>query len=93
MSEAKQGKWIVDYVGSSSSGPDGVDVYEVVTEDGYKRICEGCYEEHARLIAAAPELLEALQELVDGMPDVEDSETGVLAKAHAAIAKATGATT
>jgi hypothetical protein len=45
---------------------------------------------NARLIAAAPDLLETLRELVDGMPDVEDSEGRVLFRARAAIAKATG---
>lgn len=45
---------------------------------------------NARLIAAAPDLLELLQELVDGMTDVEDSDSRVLFRARAAIAKATG---
>jgi len=49
-------------------------------------------EANADVIAAAPELLEALQELVDGMTDVEDSESCVLFRARAAIAKATGST-
>lgn len=44
----------------------------------------------ARLIEAAPELLETLQELIDGMVGVEDSDSRVLERARAAIAKATG---
>ena len=47
---------------------------------------------NARLIAAAPELLEALRTAVDhleGMPDQEDVAACVV-KARAAIAKATG---
>lgn len=42
----------------------------------------------ARLIAAAPELLEALQDLCDTL-----GECGMTGKARAAIAKATGETT
>ena len=44
-----------------------------------------------RLIAAAPELLEALIEQVDNMGSTPDDQFG-LGKARAAIAKATGAT-
>lgn len=45
---------------------------------------------NARLIAAAPDLLSVLEELVDGMPDVEDSKTRVLARARDTIAAARG---
>lgn len=45
---------------------------------------------NACLISAAPELLECLQQLVDGMVGVEDSDNGVLRRSRAAIAKAAG---
>ncbi|EOI1436358.1 hypothetical protein ACMW09_001544 [Cronobacter malonaticus] len=48
--------------------------------------------ENKRLIAAAPDLLEALQEFVDLFPDVIDGDAimPALDKAYAAIAKAIG---
>ena len=51
------------------------------------------YREHnARLIAAAPELLEALQAMTTEFDsgDVNDGEWVAIQKARAAIAKATG---
>ena len=53
----------------------------------------GCIDEHdARLIAAAPELLEALQSVLDNCLDSEGL-CAAHAKARAAIAKATGENT
>ena len=55
-----------------------------------------CGEANARLIAAAPDLLEALQDLFGAdmehvlMGDGKDDQVAAIAKAHAAIAKATG---
>ena len=45
---------------------------------------------NARLIAAAPELLEALKNMCEGFRILKDSDFPALAKARAAIAKATG---
>lgn len=54
-------------------------------------------EANARLIAAAPELLEALQDVIstwvdEDMADITDAEEQSLIKALAAINKATGET-
>lgn len=60
--------------------------------NGHRRVSD--FEEieaNARLISAAPELLTCLQQLLDGMVGVEDSDDGVLLRAREAILKATGA--
>jgi hypothetical protein len=46
--------------------------------------------EDARLIAAAPELLEALRKFVDGAEDERTPTPALCAQARAAIAKAEG---
>ena len=53
----------------------------------------GSSEANARLIAAAPELLEALQKMLPelrGLSIVSDTAAEMLREAEAAIAKATG---
>jgi hypothetical protein len=60
-------------------------------------VIDGELMANARLIAAAPDLLEALQDLFDAdmehvlMGDGKDDQIEAIAKARAAIAKATGA--
>jgi L-fucose mutarotase/ribose pyranase (RbsD/FucU family) len=48
------------------------------------------YKANARLIAAAPDLLEALKSMCEGFSALKDSDFPALAKARAAIAKAEG---
>lgn len=69
---------------------EGVSILTIVEEEGHD-FAAVYRDEDARLIAAAPELLKCLQELIDGMVGVEDSANGVLRRSRAAIAKATGA--
>lgn len=60
-----QGKWKAEIIGVTDLGGNGHDVYEIVTEDGYLRVCEYVSGKHAHLIAAAPELLAALKPVLD----------------------------
>ena len=69
-------------------------------EDGYIRDPDGkCVLDvedanistgDALLMAAAPDLLEALKSMCEGFSALKDSDFPALAKARAAIAKATG---
>lgn len=76
----------IDCVGAVDP-KDGLEfeVCEVWGIDHDKTICE-VSRANARLIAAAPELLEALQQVVA----ISDRKHEAWDKAHAAIAKATG---
>ena len=62
---------------------------EVWKSDRSEAVCERVFNGNARLIAAAPELLDALEAVVRA--DIYMHERAdALAKARAAIAKATG---
>jgi hypothetical protein len=90
------GPWIAEEVGVTDMGPDGIAVFEVRTADGHKRICEYMGDGDAQLIAAAPQMLAALQALSDALPSDEymraqGQEPGPgLVAMRAAIAAATG---
>ena len=103
MTQAKHapGKWFINR--ESFDCHDGKLSIEVYGDYFIAQVDEGIYQEaNARLIAAAPELLEALQKAVDcGMVPISTAKEGG-ACAHsrqvlcadiirAAIAKATGA--
>ena len=57
------------------------------------RVSDGATDDAARLIAAAPDMLEALRAMVDYFghhPDVDNGLDETLTAARAAIARATG---
>ena len=100
MSEAKHtpGPWLFDY---GTVPPDGPGTYADIYVDGGDTIIahfnnlipEGLA--NARLIAAAPAMLEALQGLTHGLPELLESigytdEEGLIDEALAVIAQATG---
>ena len=86
MSMHTEGPWAI-YV----NAPSDI-VIRKMSKDGYE-LCAiarvSCGYANARLIAAAPELLEALQSVLDNCLDSEGL-CAAHAKARAAIAKATG---
>lgn len=84
MSKHTPGPWLYDYApgycGELIALEDGTTLAEFVTEPS---------EANARLIAAAPDLLDALTDVMNFVAaDLIDSDVGV--KARAAIAKAKG---
>lgn len=92
MSEHTRGPWIAECVGVSSAGPDGVDVFEIQTADGYRRLAEHVGEADAKLISAAPDLLSALVSLEQAYSNSHSPQhrAACLSEAQAAIAKARG---
>lgn len=54
--------WTFEYVGSSSAGDDGIDVYEVRSER--TRIAENLNLADARLISCAPDMLACLRSIL-----------------------------
>jgi hypothetical protein len=89
------GPWIAEEVGVTDMGPNGVAVFEIRSADGYERICEYVSAKHAPLIAAAPDMLAALRDMVDALDCrragmINAFEDGYVERARAAIALATG---
>jgi hypothetical protein len=93
MSEYTPGPWVV---GGATGLRNQVSIDPcVATAYGAGKEVEA----NARLMAAAPDLLEALQDLFDAdmehvlMGDGKDDQVEAIAKARAAVAKALGKTT
>lgn len=91
------GPWPMAYTGDGKrivigeglvEGPNGYEVAEVYSDDCPPEIAEA----NARLIAAAPEMLEALYQYVSDLryPPTGDSIQRRIKRAEAVIAKATG---
>lgn len=96
--------WIAETVGVSSTGPDGVDVCEITSENGHARIAEYMTEPNAAFIVTAcnaydahvatiAELMAALRQLIaqhDRPHGFEDENwyARQLEVARAALAKA-----
>ena len=81
------GPW---YVGERAAS--GIDVRAVDSRDLLAQACIGrlnC-EANARLIAAAPDLLEACKQLYEYMPTLTALQRRIAAEAEQAIAKAEG---
>lgn len=81
------GKWEAVQIGDTG-GENPVDVYEVIA-DGRKRVAEYVGDADARLIAAAPDLLEALESMVLTFR-LRREEWPEIQRAQAAIKKARG---
>lgn len=85
------GPWRVNTIGEHWNNPTLVHLEVTYGTDG-ECVCDTVYRrEDADLIAAAPELLEALETLVVFTTPTKRN-AAALNKAHAAIAKATGET-
>ena len=93
MSETKQhspGPWKLNNEPGRPLTITSADGHSLMGDETYYPWCPGDLEDW-QLIAAAPELLQALRELVDVMKCRIDDETVALHNALAAIQKATGA--
>jgi len=88
MSKHTPGPWSVQYETDIAAREDGVGPVDVAHV--YMRTAPGRTEANARLLAAAPELLEALKSMCEGFKPLKDADFPALAKARAAIAKAEG---
>lgn len=91
MEQAKftPGPWRCVVIGVGGGWNDPVNVCEVRSEDGDRHVAEHIFEQDARLIAAAPDLLRVAELVVDWL-DEEPGSHKLCDAARAAIAKALG---
>lgn len=82
------GPWMLSGRTVYALNDQGFNRFSAQVQDAHTSAVE--LEANARLIAAAPELLEALEALTANYADVEPGGSKNVDKARAAIAKATG---
>lgn len=84
------GKWEAEFVGHGGPGDNPVEVWEVT--NGHARIAENMTEADARLTAAGPELIAALQKVAafysKFVPHLSSDEEEIFNAVQAAIARA-----
>lgn len=80
--------WMMEYVGCDERFDNPISIYEIT--NGHKRIAEGVTEADAKLITAAPELLEQLKRMVEVTRLMNVPSLQMVMAAQAAIAKAEG---
>lgn len=88
------GPWRIGNVGdcviADLEVENGTDQNESRAYYGGYLVCESATKANVRLIATAPELLEALQECADKLYQYDGPASDVVERARAAIAKALG---
>lgn len=95
QSKATPGPWVAECVGDTG-GENPVEVWEVIA-GGYVRVAEGMSAADAKLLAAAPDLLEALRtavqlvetDVICARPGDRKTLIAALKDWNAAITKAT----
>lgn len=100
MSKRTPGPWEkvdgTDGITRGIRGWHGPEIVNVINWNGISRATSATGQANARLIAAAPDLLDALYSIVDcceeehGVRDYESRQTEIRGIAKAVIAKATG---
>jgi len=82
--------WKVNKLGLHYNNPD-LEHIEIIWSDDTECVCDTVYkEDDAKLIAAAPELLDALNDLYNSIDSCMDLTPAVLEKSRKAINKALG---
>lgn len=94
MSKHTPGPWSADYGDFAAYCETGAEVCEVKrgNHDDGTRIADAEMEANLRLVAAAPDLLDAVEQLLIYLGDWEDMDNDTCRLALTAVAKAKGET-
>lgn len=99
MSKHTAGPWLAVEIGQGGPADNPMPIYVIQSKNGYATIAEYVDANNAPVLAAAPELLEALQDLIGWIPNEAtlaqmgfhtDAPVKAHRKARAAIDKALG---